>query len=530
MHNNHFCVIWISNGINFSKAVEELELNFKYVNNKVTDANVNKFKEYKFNPKKVDSQLNNVIVYDIETYNKERAIPYAIGFYPVSKIVSKWNRDLTQKEIDKCLNDVTIFKGEKCVSNMFDYLKLFTGEPKYVINNCGKSVLSSYELKMIAHNGSGFDAWIILYNLPDWCSIASMIKTGKGIINLKILNGFVGGKNGSKGKPQYITFVCSMNHLSSSLKKLGETFGLQKELLKQEMNHTEIYEDTWWDKMNEWLPYLKMDVLSLAFIYARYSMNMDSITGFGMKNCLSLPSLGWKYYNCMRTEENEPIYSYTDKYMRHFVRQSIKGGKVGAFNQYFESTISDKIFKTIMEELNVQETKYEIIEKYAEYIKDIKLQYEKEYDSQFDDYRKINIKEKDKYINKKLSQLPISMKMKEFNRDDLLMAFDATSLYPSAMYDEKSIYPKIETGYAFTEDMNDELVKEFNNQTFNKSAILKIKYYNPPDIILQHLPVKEEVNAGPQGHAGCTNKIEVNRLRNGYIIRYTNICRYSRNC
>ena len=164
-----------------------------------------------------------------------------------------------------------------------------------------------------------------------------MIKTGKGIISLKIHNGNVDIKNGSKGKPQYITFVCSMNHLSSSLKKLGETFGLQKELLKQEMNHTEIYEDTWMDKKDEWLPYLKMDVLSLAFIYARYSMNMDSLTGFGMKNCLSLPSLGWKYYNSKRTKEDEPIYSYNDKYMRHFVRQSIKGGKVGAFNQYYES-------------------------------------------------------------------------------------------------------------------------------------------------------------------------------------------------
>ena len=69
--------------------------------------------------------------------------------------------------------------------------------------------------------------------------------------------------------------------------------------------------------------------------------------------------------------------------------------------------------------------------------------------NQFDDYRKINIKVKEKYINKKLSQLPISMKMKEFNRDDLLMAFDATSLYPSAMYDENSIYPKIESGLCF---------------------------------------------------------------------------------
>ena len=45
------------------------------------------------------------------------------------------------------------------------------------------------------------------------------------------------------------------------------------------------------------------------------------------------------------------------------------------------------------------------------------------------------------------------------------------------MWDERSIYPRIETGYAFTTDMNDELVGKFNNQTFTQgSAILKIKY------------------------------------------------------
>ena len=30
--------------------------------------------------------------------------------------------------------------------------------------------------------------------------------------------------------------------------------------------------------------------------------------------------------------------------------------------------------------------------------------------------------------------------MKEFNRDDLLMTFDVNSLYPSAMYDENSVF------------------------------------------------------------------------------------------
>ena len=75
----------------------------------------------------------------------------------------------------------------------------------------------------------------------------------------------------------------------------------------------------------------------------------------------------------------------------------------------------------------------------------------------------------------------------------LLWDFDAVSLYPSAMWDPKSIYPKIETGYAYEKHMNDELVKKFNNQTFTQgSAILKIKYYNPKNLIVQDLPIKEK--------------------------------------
>ena len=91
------------------------------------------------------------------------------------------------------------------------------------------------------------------------------------------------------------------------------------------------------------------------------------------------------------------------------------------------------------------------------------------------------------------------------------MDFDNTSLYPSAMWDENSVYPKIETGFAFKPDMNDVYVEAFNNQTFNEdadeSAILTIKFNNPPDLIYQHLPVKDKVK-----------KVEVNRMRIGYII------------
>ena len=56
---------------------------------------------------------------------------------------------------------------------------------------------------------------------------------------------------------------------------------------------------------------------------------------------------------------------------------------------------------------------------------------------------------------------------------------------------KKSIDPKLELGYAFTIDMNNKSEGEFNRQSFNKSAVLKIKYCNPQDIVLQIIPNKE---------------------------------------
>ena len=58
--------------------------------------------------------------------------------------------------------------------------------------------------------------------------------------------------------------------------------------------------------------------------------------------------------------------------------------------------------------------------------------------------------------------------------------------------------------------MNDELVEKFNNQCFTQgSAILKIKFFNPKNLIVQHLPNKEK-----------EKKIEINHMRNGYIVDY----------
>ena len=81
-----------------------------------------------------------------------------------------------------------------------------------------------------------------------------------------------------------------------------------------------------------------------------------------------------------------------------------------------------------------------------------------------------------KYINKKLGELSIHNLLQELSLNHLLWGYDANCLYPSAMSDENSINPRIETGYAYTEDMNDELVQPFNNQTFTQlSAIITFK-------------------------------------------------------
>ena len=90
---------------------------------------------------------------------------------------------------------------------------------------------------------------------------------------------------------------------------------------------------------------------------------MEKLTGFGMKISLTLPCLAIKYLNSLRDEYLEPIYKYTDPFMRNFVRQSIKGGWCVVLNQYCKSTISDEVFNIISKELGVNDNICEILDK-----------------------------------------------------------------------------------------------------------------------------------------------------------------------
>ena len=106
IYNNHFCLIWKSNGVSFSQVIEnELKPNFKLVDNVISDKHVKSSIKYGYNPKKVKSPLTNIVVYDLETFNKIRAAPYCSCIYKLSKIFGKYHRDISEQEYQKCLNE-----------------------------------------------------------------------------------------------------------------------------------------------------------------------------------------------------------------------------------------------------------------------------------------------------------------------------------------------------------------------------------------------------------------------------------------
>ena len=79
---------------------------------------------------------------------------------------------------------------------------------------------------------------------------------------------------------------------------------------------------------------------------------------------------------------------------------------------------------------------------------------------------------------------------------DLIRAFDGKSSYPSAMGDKHSFYPRIETGCLFTPNQETEVIQQLNNRTFTQfkdkaSAILRVKYYNPKNLINHKHPLKK---------------------------------------
>ena len=126
-----------------------------------------------------------------------------------------------------------------------------------------------------------------------------------------------------------VTF-CLLNGNLIGVRKL---FGLQDGFLKTKMDLSLITENTPKSNKYLWDTYLRLDILSLTFIYRRYSYNIYDIRDFGMKYCWTTLSLGWKLM--MSLGQNEPFYTYNHQHTRNLKSEACCGARVWANIQLF---------------------------------------------------------------------------------------------------------------------------------------------------------------------------------------------------
>ena len=401
----------------------------------------------------------------------------------MNRLKDCWYRDLNSNELIIERNHVNVFDASNgnCIMNMLKYIsKNYDGDERTYIGKDGDEIISSYRLLLVAHISSGFDSWVVLNSLVKEITDLKIIKTARGLISLsfrcgvKIVN--------TCEVPQYVKFTCSKSHIKGSLNKIGKEYGLQPELLKGEIEHSVINKNNFVELRHIWEPYL-----------------MGTWKCFGKYN------------------KDREFYTFNDKYVRDFIRKSIKGGRVAALNRYFESNQCKEI-NTIKKHLKINDNEISnIIDEYLNYINTKRGEYTLEFGNGEKDYRKISKKELEKFLERKLGELEISKDLQKINKEDLLVSYDFNSLYPSAQIDKNSTWPKIETAYPFKKHMNDAVCYLFNSgkwNQINRSAFLTVKYHNPENLIFQHLPIKEKIK-----NPYKNNRFEeINRMRNGIII------------
>ena len=100
-----------------------------------------------------------------------------------------------------------------------------------------------------------------------------------GLITLRTFNGSIDLKKKIEKKTAFHKLTLQHESLGKVIKKFRMKFWPTRRIIeKKELDHEEIFYSTSEDLRDEWGPYLSNDVLSLAFSWARYTMEMPRIT------------------------------------------------------------------------------------------------------------------------------------------------------------------------------------------------------------------------------------------------------------
>ncbi|ESO91870.1 hypothetical protein LOTGIDRAFT_163231 [Lottia gigantea] len=302
---------------------------------------------------------------------------------------------------------------------------------------------------------------------------------------------------------QHINFTCSYQHETSSLAAWGNSSNLPMNLRKiTDIDIAKYTKDNWESLRHEWEPYAKRDTLCLGSCLIKYNQVTKEVVNQNMSNNLTAPSLsfkGWYYlyhYDKEMVEEEwyettrmvakhtekeniEKVYSHTNPFIRHYIRRSIKGGRVSANRKIFETNKMDEICNVLKEFISQSETPSETESISQSDNSQSETPSETESISQSDNSQSETPSEtesisqsetpsdnsqsetrsdnsrRDNIINlfKEYSastkdKTEVNSKLKKI-KCTKLMAFDANGLYASAMSDLDSEYPKAESARPF---------------------------------------------------------------------------------
>ena len=136
VHEKYFCSIRKSQNISFNQVIkDELKQNFEVVDNVISDKHVESFIKYENKHKRVQSQLTNMINYDIEPFNTNKCVPYSNCIYKLSRVSGKNYRHITEQEYEKCRKHSIVFKGLDYFNKLLAYVLQFKGKAKRINNN-----------------------------------------------------------------------------------------------------------------------------------------------------------------------------------------------------------------------------------------------------------------------------------------------------------------------------------------------------------------------------------------------------------
>jgi len=152
-------------------------------------------------------------------------------------------------------------------------------------------------------------------------------------------------------------------------------------------------------------------------------------------------------------------HTHTDSYIRWFIRNTVKGRRVFATIKNFESPLWVKI-RDIINAAMLCEAKH------ADLSTEVKRSDTEGLPALMSWYSKQSQDIKNKIRSEILSLAQCD--------DDFMIAFDATSLYPSAMWDKDSEFSDIRSARSFKNSEEKEILGLFNTQSFRpKTGFLK---------------------------------------------------------